>query len=49
MTLTWWRLEMDAPAELEESLLWKLQKIDDPLTITTAFRSDLDRFPIGGF
>ncbi|MEA5421611.1 50S ribosomal protein L11 methyltransferase [Synechococcus sp. CCY9202] len=27
MTLTWWRLEMDAPAELEESLLWKLQTL----------------------
>ncbi len=24
MTPQWWRLEMDAPAELEESLLWKL-------------------------
>ncbi|MFY8149112.1 MAG: 50S ribosomal protein L11 methyltransferase [Prochlorococcaceae cyanobacterium] len=27
MTHTWWRLEMDAPAELEESLLWKLQSL----------------------
>jgi ribosomal protein L11 methyltransferase len=24
MARSWWRLEMDAPAELEESLLWKL-------------------------
>ena len=23
----WWRLEMAAPAELEESLLWKLQSL----------------------
>ncbi len=27
MTPTWWRLEMDAPAELEESLLWRLQSL----------------------
>jgi hypothetical protein len=30
------------------SLLWKLEKIDHPLTITTAFGSALDRLPIGG-
>ena len=27
MGLTWWRLEMAAPAELEESLLWKLPQL----------------------
>ncbi|NDC34151.1 MAG: 50S ribosomal protein L11 methyltransferase [Synechococcaceae bacterium WB9_2_112] len=27
MTLTWWRLEMAAPAELEESLVWKLPEL----------------------
>jgi len=27
MATAWWRLEMAAPAELEESLLWKLQSL----------------------
>jgi ribosomal protein L11 methyltransferase len=27
MGLSWWRLEMTAPAELEESLLWKLPQL----------------------
>jgi len=30
MGLVWWRLEMAAPAELEESLLWKLPLLGVP-------------------
>ncbi|MEY3735561.1 MAG: hypothetical protein RLZZ624_620, partial [Cyanobacteriota bacterium] len=28
--LSWWRLEMAAPEELEESLLWKLNSLGIP-------------------
>ena len=30
MSLSWWRLEMPSPAELEESLIWKLNTLGIP-------------------